>query len=121
MELADRIVLLRDGKVAQVGAPRELYEQPADSFVMSFLGPVSEHDGRLVRPHDVALSDRPEDGWEEAMVQRVVHLGFEVRVEMVRGDGEPISAQLTRAEAEALEPEAGSIVWLRPPASGVSA
>jgi sulfate/thiosulfate transport system ATP-binding protein len=121
MELADRIVLLRDGKVAQVGAPRELYEQPADSFVMSFLGPVSELDGRLVRPHDVTLSDRPEDGWEEAMVQRVVHLGFEVRVEMVRGDGEPISAQLTRAEAEALEPEAGSIVWLRPPASGVSA
>jgi sulfate/thiosulfate transport system ATP-binding protein len=121
MELADRIVLLRDGKVAQVGAPRELYEQPADSFVMSFLGPVSQLDGRLVRPHDVALSDRPEDGWEEAMVQRVVHLGFEVRVEMVRGDGEEISAQLTRAEAEALEPEAGSIVWLRPPASGVSA
>jgi sulfate transport system ATP-binding protein len=121
MELADRIVLLRDGKVAQIGAPRELYEQPADSFVMSFLGPVSKLDGRLVRPHDVALSDRPEDGWEEAMVQRVVHLGFEVRVEMVRGDGEEISAQLTRAEAEALEPEAGSIVWLRPPASGVSA
>jgi sulfate/thiosulfate transport system ATP-binding protein len=120
MELADRIVLLRDGRIAQVGAPRDLYEQPANSFVMSFLGPVAELDGRLVRPHDVALSDRPEDGWEEAMVQRVVHLGFEVRVEMVRGDGEEISAQLTRAEAEALEPEAGSIVWLRPPASGVS-
>jgi sulfate transport system ATP-binding protein len=121
MELADRIVLLRDGKVAQVGAPRELYEEPADSFVMSFLGPVAKLDGRLVRPHDVALSHRPEDGWEEAMVQRVVHLGFEVRVEMVRGDGEEISAQLTRAEADALEAEAGSIVWLRPPASGVSA
>jgi sulfate transport system ATP-binding protein len=121
MELADRIVLLRDGKVAQVGAPRELYEQPADSFVMSFLGPVAKLDGRLVRPHDVALSHRPEDGWEEAMVQRVVHLGFEVRVEMVRGDGEEISAQLTRAEADALEAEAGSIVWLRPPASGVNA
>ena len=49
------------------------------------------------------------------MVQRVVHLGFEVRVELVRNDGEEISAQLTRGEAEALEPEAGSIVWLRPP------
>src|SRR6476646_1830066 len=87
MELADRIVLLRDGKIAQVGA----------------------------------LSDRAEDGWEEAMVQRVVHLGFEVRVELVRNDGEEISAQLTRAEAEALEPEAGSILWLRPPAGKVSA
>jgi hypothetical protein len=51
----------------------------------------------------------------------VVHLGFEVRVEVVRPDGEEVTAQLTRAEAEALEPHAGSIVYLRPPASGVSA
>ena len=121
MELADLIVLLKDGKIAQAGAPRELYEQPADAFVMGFLGPVSKVRGELVRPHDVALSDRPEDGWEEAMVQRVVHLGFEVRVELVRNDGEEISAQLTRGEAEALEPEAGSILWLRPPAGKVSA
>ena len=97
MELADRIVLLKDGQIAQVGAPRELYDDPADSFVMSFLGRVSKLDGKLVRPHDVTLSDRPEDGWEEAMVQRVVHLGFEVRVEVVRGDGEEVTAQLTRA------------------------
>jgi sulfate/thiosulfate transport system ATP-binding protein len=117
MELADRIVLLRDGKIAQVGAPRDLYEEPADEFVMGFLGPVSKVRGELVRPHDVVLSDRAEDGWEEAMVQRVVHLGFEVRVEVVRHDGEEVSAQLTRAEADALEPEAGSIVWLRPPSS----
>jgi sulfate transport system ATP-binding protein len=115
MELADRIVLLRDGKIVQVGAPRDLYEDPADEFVMGFLGPVSKVQGKLVRPHDVALSDRPEDGWEEVMVQRVVHLGFEVRVDLVRHDGEEFSAQLTRGEAEALEPEAGSIVWLRPP------
>jgi sulfate transport system ATP-binding protein len=121
MELADLIVLLKDGRIAQAGAPRELYERPADAFVMGFLGPVSKVRGELVRPHDVALSDRPEDGWEEAMVQRVVHLGFEVRVELVRKDGEEISAQLTRGEAEAIEPEAGSIVWLRPPAGKVSA
>jgi sulfate transport system ATP-binding protein len=117
MELADRIVLLRDGKIAQMGAPRDLYESPADEFVMGFLGPVSKVQGKLVRPHDVVLSDRPEEGWEEVMVQRVVHLGFEVRVELVRHDGEEIFAQLTRGEAEALEPAAGSIVWLRPPAS----
>jgi sulfate/thiosulfate transport system ATP-binding protein len=80
--------------------------------VMGFLGPVSKVRGELVRPHDVALSHRPEEGWEEVMVQRVVHLGFEVRVEVVRSDGEEVSVQLTRAEADALEPEAGSIVWL---------
>ncbi len=120
MELADLIVLLKDGKIAQAGAPRELYDDPADPFVMGFLGRVSKLDGKLVRPHDVTLSDRPEDGWEEAMVQRVVHLGYEVRVEVVRPDGEEVTAQLTRAEAEALEPHEGSIVYLRPPASGVS-
>ena len=90
MELADLIVLLKDGKIAQVGAPRELYDDPADAFVMGFLGRVSKLGGELVRPHDVTLSDRPEDGWEEAMVQRVVHLGFEVRVEVVRADGEEV-------------------------------
>src|SRR3954453_19345514 len=77
MELADRIVLLRDGKVAQVGAPRELYEHPADSFVMGFLGPVSRVDGHLVRPHDLTLAEEPIDGGDEAMVARVLHLGFE--------------------------------------------
>jgi hypothetical protein len=46
------------------------------------------------------------------MVRRVVHLGFEVRVEVVRHDGEEVSVQLTRDEADALEPEEGSIVWL---------
>jgi hypothetical protein len=42
----------------------------------------------------------------------VVHLGFEVRMEVVRSDGEEVSVQLTRAETEALEPHAGSIMWL---------
>ncbi len=41
MELADLIMLLKDGKIAQSGPPRDLYEQPADAFVMGFLGPVS--------------------------------------------------------------------------------
>ena len=48
------------------------------------------------------------------MVERVVHLGFEVRVELVREDGEHLSAQLTREEAEQLELERGQIVYVRP-------
>lgn len=113
MEVADRLVVLRDGKVEQAGGPRELYEQPANPFVMGFLGPVSEVAGRLVRPHDLALSDRPAEGAAEAMVLRVVHLGFEVRVELVLPDGEEVTAQLTRAEADALELAGGDIVYLR--------
>jgi hypothetical protein len=43
-----------------------------------------------------------------------VHLGFEVRAELVDDDGEPFSVQLTRDQAEALELEPGQIVFVRP-------
>jgi sulfate transport system ATP-binding protein len=115
MEVADRLVVLRDGRVEQAGSPREIYERPANDFVMGFIGPVSRVDGQLVRPHDLLLSDEPVDGAEEAMVARVVHLGFEVRVELVRSGGEEVVAQLTKAEADALELRDGAIVWLRSP------
>src|SRR5919112_878156 len=79
MEVADNLAVLREGRIEQVGAPRDIYERPVNAFVMSFIGPVADLDGRLVRPHDLQLSDRPEDGSEEAMILRVVHLGFQVR------------------------------------------
>ena len=94
---------MNDGRIEQVGAPRELYERPANDFVMSFLGPVSELGGTLVRPHDLLLTSEPRDGASEAMVARVVHLGFEVRVELVLADGAGLLVQLTRGEAEELE------------------
>jgi sulfate/thiosulfate transport system ATP-binding protein len=112
MEVADRLVVLRDGRIEQVGAPREIYERPSNDFVMGFLGPVSRLDGRLVRPHDLSLHNRPEDGAEEAMVLRVVHLGFEVRVELSLSEGDDVAVQLTREEAEALDLAAGDIVWV---------
>ena len=120
MEVASNLVVLRDGRVEQAGAPRDVYEHPANDFVMGFIGPVSQVDGKLVRPHDLALSDEPVDGAEEAMVERVVHLGFEVRVELVRAGGEHVVAQLTRTEADQLELRDGAIVWLRAPVSAAS-
>jgi sulfate transport system ATP-binding protein len=111
MDIADRIAVMDHGRIAQVGAPRELYDRPADAFVMGFLGPVSKLGGALVRPHDIRLSGEPVDGGVEAMVARVVHLGFEVRVELVLGDGEPLAVQLTRTEAEELEIASGDIVY----------
>jgi sulfate/thiosulfate transport system ATP-binding protein len=67
-----------------------------------------------VRPHDFELSPEPGDGASEAMVERVVHLGFEVRVELVRDDGQHLLAQLTQDEAQQLELERGRIVYVRP-------
>ena len=114
MEIAEQIVLLDVGRVKQVGSPRELYEQPADEFVMSFVGPVNRLGDAFVRPHDVELELEPAAGSAEAMVERVVHLGFEVRVELVRDDGQHLLAQLTQEEAEQLELERGRILYVRP-------
>jgi sulfate transport system ATP-binding protein len=115
MEVAGQIVVLNEGRVEQVGSPRELYEQPANEFVMSFVGPVNRLGDTFVRPHDVELLHEPDgDGAAEAMVERVVHLGFEVRVELVREDGQHLTAQLTQVQAEQLELERGQIVYARP-------
>src|SRR3712207_6497758 len=56
LEVADQIVVINDGRVEQIGTPDELYDQPANDFVMSFLGPVTTLGGLLVRPHDIDLS-----------------------------------------------------------------
>jgi sulfate/thiosulfate transport system ATP-binding protein len=114
MEVAGQIVVLNAGRVEQVGSPRELYDEPANEFVMSFVGPVNRVGDTFVRPHDVEVRLEPEDGSTEAMVERVVHLGFEARVELVRDDGQHLLVQLTQEEAEQLELERGQIVYVRP-------
>jgi sulfate/thiosulfate transport system ATP-binding protein len=117
MEISDRIAVMSSGTIEQVGSPLEIYDRPATEFVMGFVGPVSRlDDGRLVRPHDLTVS-LTEDGEDaiEAMVERVVHLGFEVRLELELRGGSRASAQLTRAQAEELEVGEGDIVYVRSP------
>jgi sulfate transport system ATP-binding protein len=118
MAIADNIAVMDNARIEQVGAPRELYDRPANQFVMGFLGPVARFDRTLVRPHDIAIHTQPEPAAREAQVRRVSHLGFEVRVELELSDGEPVFAQLTRTEAAQLEVEAGDIVWLTLPRDG---
>ena len=114
MDVADRVVVMNGGRIEQIAPPRELYDQPANEFVMSFVGPVNRLGDAFIRPHDVELLLEPNGSTQEAMVQRLVHLGFEVRVELVRDDGEVLSAQLTREQVEALELQRGQIVYVRP-------
>src|SRR5438128_2112083 len=113
LELSDRIVVLNKGRVEQVAPPRELYDEPANPFVMSFVGPVNRLGDAWVRPHDVEVSNVPYGTTREALVERLVHLGFEVRAELVLEDGDRLSAQLTREQVEELELEAGQIVYVR--------
>jgi sulfate transport system ATP-binding protein len=113
MEVADVIAVMNDGRIEQVGGPRDLYENPANDFVMGFLGPVTRLGSELVRPHDVKIAPLPEPGSEEAQVARVVHLGFEVRIELTLADGSEANVQLTKAEADELELADGDIVHVR--------
>jgi sulfate transport system ATP-binding protein len=114
MEVADRVVVLNGGRIEQAAPPRELYDAPANEFVMSFVGPVNRLGDAYIRPHDVELLLEPNGSTQEAIVERLAHLGFEVRAELIRDDGERLSAQLTREQAEALELEQGQIVYIRP-------
>jgi sulfate transport system ATP-binding protein len=114
MEVADEVVVMNRGHVEQTAGPRELYERPANEFVMSFVGEVNRFGDSWVRPHDLELVLEPNGTTQEAMVERLVHLGFEVRIDLVRDDGEPFQVQLTRDEAERLELENGQIVFVSP-------
>ena len=112
MELADQIVLMNQGEVEQTGGARDLYEQPANQFVMSFIGPVSHFGEELVRPHDIDVSTEQNGASERATVERVVHLGFEVRADLALDDGREVWVQMTRDEARQLDLQEGSQVFV---------
>ncbi|BEP12975.1 TOBE-like domain-containing protein [Acidothermaceae bacterium B102] len=115
LEVADSIVVIAGGTVQQVGPPDELYDAPANDFVMSFLGPVTRLGGEVVRPHDIDLVATPGPDTVEATVVRVVRLGFEIRVDLRIEGLHPQDAwvQLTRSTAEKLMLSEGAVVYAR--------
>jgi ABC-type sulfate/molybdate transport systems ATPase subunit len=70
--------------------------------------------GLLLRPHDIDVRHLPDGATAEAMVERLVDLGFEVRADLLLGDGQRVWAQLSREEADELELAQGQIVFVRP-------
>jgi sulfate transport system ATP-binding protein len=124
LEVSDSIVVINHGRIEQVGSPNDLYDHPANDFVMRFLGPVTTLNGVLVRPHDIEVLGEDVVGSVPARVTRLLRIGFEVRAELevaVSGAGADASApadgpwvQLTRGQADALDLSEGSQVWLRP-------
>jgi len=115
MEVAQQIVVMNKGKIEQAGTPHDLYESPRNEFVMSFIGPVNRLGDSFLRPHDIQILEEADGSGIEALVQRVVHLGFEVRVELTLPDGRDIWAQVTRESAEQLELKEGQILAVRLP------
>jgi sulfate transport system ATP-binding protein len=113
LEVADEIVVINDGRIEQIGPPDELYDDPANEFVMRFLGPVTQLGPELVRPHDVELVPADPGDAVAGTVGRVVRVGFEVRVEVASED-QVVLVTMTRTQFQSLGLEAGSLAWLRP-------
>jgi sulfate transport system ATP-binding protein len=120
MEVADEIVVINNGRVEQVGTPDQLYDEPANDFVMSFLGEVTRLGPVRLRPHDVEVATTPgRAGSFPGTITRHLRVGFEVRlqVELDYGAGggtgaDPVSVVLSRSHARSLDLELGSKVWL---------
>ncbi|MGC4033404.1 MAG: TOBE-like domain-containing protein [Tepidisphaeraceae bacterium] len=107
LEVADRIAVLNKGKIEQVGTPEDVYEHPANAFVLQFLGTVNQFHGRseaeakasYVRPHDVQIVKTAQDGTIAAEVEHIAFAGATVAVTLKRlDDGTELEAQLPRQQ-----------------------
>ena len=139
LEVADRVVVMNQGRVEQIGTPDEVYSNPASPFVYQFLGNVNVFHSRVhghwadvsrdpagdegevsdgeamafVRPHDIDIERGPVAGGIEATVVDVHAIGPLVRVDLTH-DGELIEVELTRERAIVLALARGQQVWLKP-------
>jgi sulfate/thiosulfate transport system ATP-binding protein len=130
MEVSDEIVVMNKGKVEQVGTPAQIYDHPASAFVMSFIGPVnvlpsssrifqgngfdSVHPEMFLRPQDVIIDTEPSDTGVSARVSRLIHLGWEIQVELTLDDGQVVSAHLSRDRFDELNLEPQQKVYVKP-------
>jgi sulfate transport system ATP-binding protein len=114
MEVAETVAVMNHGRIEQVAGPVELYERPANEFVMEFVGAVNRLGDAFVRPHDLEVNLEPIGTTREAMIVRLVQLGFDARLELVAENGEHLAAQLTRDQVEVMELAPGQIVYVRP-------
>jgi sulfate transport system ATP-binding protein len=123
MEVADRVVVMHNGKVEQQGAPHEVYDHPATPFVLQFLGDVnlftrgSEVD--YVRPHEIDIVDAPAPDTWSVTVGQTLTVGPNTRIEFKRDDdGSFVDVELTRQEFVATRDRLGLMpgarVFLRP-------
>jgi sulfate transport system ATP-binding protein len=111
MEIADRLVILNEGRIEQVGTPDSMYDNPANDFVQGFLGPITSLNGVACRPHDIELCE-PGQG-VAAVVTDIIRLGFEVRVVVNDAQGTTSWVQLTHEEAQRINLIVGDSVSLR--------
>jgi sulfate transport system ATP-binding protein len=125
LEVSDVLVILNQGKIEQVGSPREIYEHPASSFVMSFIGPVNRLHGakggsldRMIRPHEIDIRRTDGDGPTAAelagRVEQVRYLGATTKLEIILADGQRLQVHVSRDRFAQLQLQKGDWVSLEP-------
>lgn len=130
MEVSDEIVVMNQGRVEQVGTPKEIYDNPATPFVMSFIGPVNvlpsnagiltsdrlvaPTDRVFLRPHDVTIQPNAIAGSVPAKIERIIYLGWEIRVELVLESGQQVNAYLSRDVFHKLQLKPHQRVYVQP-------
>ena len=130
MEVSDEIVVMNKGKVEQVGTPANIYDHPASAFVMSFIGPVnvlpssakifqssgfeSTNPETFLRPQDIIIETVANGTTAQATVSRIIHLGWEIQVELTLDDGQMMTAHLTRDRFDELKLEPQEKVYVKP-------
>ena len=112
LEVADEIVVINEGRVEQIGTPDQLYDTPANDFVMRFLGETTDLAGHTVRPHDIEVSLSPVPNATAGTVNRVLRVGFEVRLTIETDGGDQVTVTMTRTHAKSLGIEENAKVWL---------
>jgi len=141
MEVADRIVVMNEGRIEQIGTPVEIYEEPRSPFVMHFVGEVNvlpaailvgavnqppaaqtvlatAPDGAnlFIRPHDLDLLEEAGESSVPAVLRRLVHLGRDVHAELQLDEGHLVHVQIPREwlHASHRHLETGTRLYLRP-------
>ena len=142
LEVADRVAILRDGRIEQIGTPEEIYDHPASPFVYDFLGNVNLFSGRVkdggvvigetefdlpgktgevnaaavafVRPHDIRITREPSGSKTfPARVIRSNAAGPVANLELARLDGgDSFTVQLSKELFQALQPKPGEQVYV---------
>lgn len=130
MEIADEIVVMNHGRVEQIGSPAEVYENPATPFVMSFIGAVNvlspdatwqslphtlPSNGEVfLRPHDIEIFSTAVPGSLRATVQRLIHLGWTIRLELTLNDGQALTAHVSHEQLRNFQLQPQQVIYIRP-------
>lgn len=129
MEVADRIVVMNEGRIEQIGTPAEIYDHPATPFVMGFVGAVNVlpagalpvaggqqvrggagAPSLFIRPHDVQVFAEPQPGSVPARLRRLTHLGRDLQADLELATGEGIQAQFPRDQVDLREARPGDVL-----------